>query len=117
MNMNRSLRVFRAMKKIGQMMNYGNFIHKKSVTWSIPNLDPSLKLTKPTCLKRKKIKKMADAERCKANPTPDQPKTVEDTEDENGHLFLQHECSKQAKQKFFVFDTDDKVGSNLLPQY
>ena len=60
---------------------------------------------------------MADAERCKANPTPDQPKTVEDTEDENGHLFLQHECSKQAKQKFFVFDTDDKVGSNLLPQY
>ena len=43
---------------------------------------------------KENIKKMADAERHKGNPTPDQPIT---NEDENGHLFLQHECSKKAK--------------------
>ena len=56
------------------------------------------------------------------NPTPDQPKTIDDSdmpdncrkilknaEDENGRLFLQHECSKNAKQKFWVFGTDENV--------
>ena len=30
-------------------------------------------------------------------------------QDDNGRLFLQHECSKNGKQKFFIFGTDENV--------
>ena len=62
---------------------------------------------------KENIKKMADKERRRANPTPGHPKTIDDidmpddcrkilknAQDDKGRLFLQHECSKNGKQKF-----------------
>ena len=92
-----------------------SFMTSQLVNWLIPNLETSLRLTKPTYLPEKgNIKKMADKERSRANPTPGHPKTIDEidmpddcrkilknAQDDKGRLFLQHECSKNAKQIFF----------------
>ena len=62
------------------------------------------------------------------NPTPDQPKTIynsdmpdfqktlKNAEDKSSNLFLQHECIKKAKQKFFIFGMDENV-HKAMPQW